>query len=70
MVRALKLSPADVDEGWVRWRSGQAVKVLARQMRVNRARQAHQGGRSYAGNRHAERVPMPLIGRADDRALP
>jgi IS30 family transposase len=29
------LSPAEVDEVWRRWRSGQAVKVLARQMRVN-----------------------------------
>ena len=27
------LSPAEVDEVWSRWRSGQAVKVLARQMR-------------------------------------
>jgi IS30 family transposase len=35
MVRLLKLSPAEVDEVWARWRSGQAVKVLARQMRVN-----------------------------------
>ena len=35
MVRALKLTPAEVDEVWARWRSGQAVKVLARQMRVN-----------------------------------
>lgn len=30
-----KLTPAQVDEVWVRWRSGQAVKVLSRQMRVN-----------------------------------
>jgi IS30 family transposase len=29
------LTPAQVDEIWTRWRSGQAVKVLARQMRVN-----------------------------------
>jgi hypothetical protein len=29
------LSPAEVDEVWRRWRSGQAVKVLARQMRLN-----------------------------------
>ena len=35
MGRALKLTPAEVDEVWARWRSGQAVKVLARQMRVN-----------------------------------
>ena len=35
MVRALKLTPVEVDEIWARWRSGQAVKVLARQMRVN-----------------------------------
>ena len=35
MVRPLKLTPAEVDEIWARWRSGQAVKVLARQMRVN-----------------------------------
>lgn len=27
------LSPAEVDEMWCRWRSGQAVKVLARKMR-------------------------------------
>jgi transposase, IS30 family len=27
------LSPAEVDEVWRRWRAGQAVKVLARQMR-------------------------------------
>jgi len=32
MVR-LPLSPAEVDEVWRRWRSGQAVKVLAREMR-------------------------------------
>ena len=32
MVRTA-LSPAEVDEVWRRWRSGQAVKVLARQMR-------------------------------------
>ena len=35
MVRALKLTPVEVEEIWARWRSGQAVKVLARQMRVN-----------------------------------
>ena len=35
MVRPFKLTPAEVDEIWARWRSGQAVKVLARQMRVN-----------------------------------
>ena len=35
MVRPFKLTPAEVDEIWTRWRSGQAVKVLARQMRVN-----------------------------------
>src|SRR5215217_6226196 len=35
MGRTLKLSPAEVDEVWVRWRSGQAVKVLSRQMRVS-----------------------------------
>src|SRR4030095_17160841 len=29
------LSPAEVDEVWRRWRSGQAVKVLAREMRRN-----------------------------------
>jgi hypothetical protein len=32
MVRTA-LSPAEVDEVWRRWRSGQAVKVLARAMR-------------------------------------
>src|SRR6476620_6275820 len=35
VARPLKLSPAQVDEVWARWRSGQAVKVLAREMRVN-----------------------------------
>jgi len=35
VVRPVKLTPAEVDEVWVRWRSGQAVKVLFRQMRVN-----------------------------------
>ena len=34
MVRSA-LSPAEVDEVWRRWRSGQAVRVLARQMRCN-----------------------------------
>jgi IS30 family transposase len=34
MVRTA-LSPAEVDEVWRRWRSGQAVKVLAREMRCN-----------------------------------
>ena len=29
------LSAAEVDEVWRRWRSGQAVRVLARQMRVS-----------------------------------
>ncbi len=29
------LSPAQVDEVWSRWRSGQAVRVLSRQMRVS-----------------------------------
>jgi DNA-binding CsgD family transcriptional regulator len=29
------LSAAEVDEVWRRWRSGQAVKVLALQMRCN-----------------------------------
>lgn len=29
------LSPVEVDEVWRRWRSGQAVKVLAREMRRN-----------------------------------
>jgi IS30 family transposase len=33
--RPFKLSPTEVDEIWLRWRSGQAVKVLSRQMRVN-----------------------------------
>lgn len=27
------MSPAEVDEVWRRWRSGQAVRVLAREMR-------------------------------------
>ena len=31
----MKLSPVEVDEVWSRWRSGQAVKVLAREMRVS-----------------------------------
>ena len=35
VARALKLTPVEVDEVWTRWRSGQAVKVLAREMRVN-----------------------------------
>jgi DNA-binding CsgD family transcriptional regulator len=35
MSRPFKLTPAEVDEIWARWRSGQAVKVLSRQMRVN-----------------------------------
>ena len=37
MVRMARtaLSPAEVDEVWRRWRSGQAVKVLSRQMRRN-----------------------------------
>jgi IS30 family transposase len=35
MGRAFVLSPTEVDEVWSRWRSGQAVKVLSRQMRVN-----------------------------------
>jgi transposase, IS30 family len=30
-----RLSAAEVDEVWRRWRSGQAVKVLARQMRCH-----------------------------------
>jgi hypothetical protein len=29
------LSPAEVDEVWRRWRSGQAMKVLAPEMRRN-----------------------------------
>ena len=35
MARPLKLAPSEVEEVWARWRSGQAVKVLARAMRVN-----------------------------------
>lgn len=35
MGKVFKLRAAEVDEVWSRWRSGQAVKVLARQMRVN-----------------------------------
>ena len=35
VARPLKLTPSEVDEVWRRWRSGQAVKVLAREMRVN-----------------------------------
>jgi IS30 family transposase len=31
----LTLSPAEVDEVWTRWRSGQAIRVLCREMRVN-----------------------------------
>ncbi|WP_460606183.1 IS30 family transposase [Jatrophihabitans fulvus] len=30
-----RLTPVQVDEVWLRWRSGQAVKVLSRQMRVS-----------------------------------
>ena len=37
MVRSA-LSPAEVDEVWRRWRSGQAVKVLAREMRRHPSR--------------------------------
>jgi len=29
------LTPVQVDEIWLRWRAGQAVKVLSREMRVN-----------------------------------
>lgn len=35
VARPLKLTPSEVDEVWTRWRSGQAVKVLAREMGVN-----------------------------------
>jgi hypothetical protein len=35
MVRPFKLTTAEVDEIWVTWRSGQAVKVLARETRLN-----------------------------------
>jgi IS30 family transposase len=35
VVVRMPLTPAEVDEIWLRWRSGQAVKVLSRQMRVN-----------------------------------
>jgi DNA-binding NarL/FixJ family response regulator len=31
----LRLSPAEVEEVWSRWRSGQAIRVLSREMRVN-----------------------------------
>ncbi len=33
MVQRAGLTPSEVDEVWARWRSGQAVKVLAREMR-------------------------------------
>ncbi len=33
MVQRVGLTPAEVDEVWSRWRAGQAVKVLAREMR-------------------------------------
>ena len=33
--RRFRLTPAEVDEIWTRWRSGQAVRVLSREMRVN-----------------------------------
>jgi IS30 family transposase len=33
--RKLRLSPAEVDEVWARWRSGQAIRVLCREMRAN-----------------------------------
>ena len=35
MSRVLVLSPAEVDEVWSRWRSGQALRVMAREMRVS-----------------------------------
>ena len=35
MSRVLVLSPAEVDEVWSRWRSGQALRVVAREMRVS-----------------------------------
>jgi IS30 family transposase len=35
VVRSLKLTPAEVDEVWARWRAGQAVRGLAREMRVS-----------------------------------
>lgn len=34
MAQRSSLSPAQIDEVWSRWRSGQAVKVLSRQMRI------------------------------------
>ncbi len=33
MVQRAGLTPAEMDEVWSRWRAGQAVKVLAREMR-------------------------------------
>jgi IS30 family transposase len=35
VVKPFKLTPVEVDEIWSRWRAGQAVKVLSREMRVN-----------------------------------
>ena len=35
VVKPFKLTPGQVDEVWLRWRAGQAVKVLSREMRVN-----------------------------------
>ena len=53
MVRTA-LTPAEVDEVWRRWRSGQAVKVLAREMRrapVDGAGSAPAHRRDPAGSR-------------------
>jgi hypothetical protein len=44
------LSAAQVDEVWARWRSGQAVRVLSRQMRV-----------SVGGTRKLNRARQPKI---------
>jgi IS30 family transposase len=57
MVRTA-LSPAEVDEVWRRWRSGQAVRVLAREMRRSpstvRALILRSGGIRPAGRRRWE----------------
>ena len=35
VARPLMLSPEEIDEVWTRWRSGQAVRVLSREMRLS-----------------------------------
>jgi IS30 family transposase len=68
VVKPFKLTPGQVDEVWLRWRAGQAVKVLSREMRVNPSTVRdvlHRSGGTRPATRRRWELRLSLVEREE-----